>query len=243
MLDHLPAEPAQHSPFKVLAVIPARGGSKGVRRKNLRTLGGLPLIAHTIRAALASRRLDAVVVSTEDEEIAQVARSAGATVVVRPDELATDWVQNTDVVKHVLATLEPQYSHVVLLQPTSPLRGHDAIDACIDLLGQGGCRSVLTVTAVEHHPAKTMLIDEKGMAQPYTNWVELEARRQELPVLYRQNGAVYALAVVDFLRESRFIQSPCKAHVMHANESIDIDSEFDLLMAEKLIEWRSNAAP
>ncbi len=241
MSGDMSQESEPHKPFKVVAVIPARGGSKGISRKNLRTLGGLPLIVHTIRAALASRRLDTVVVSTEDEEIAQVAQSAGATVLVRPVELATDWVQNTDVVKHVLNTLGPEFSHIVLLQPTSPLRGHEAIDACLDLLGHDGCRSAMTVTAVEHHPAKTMQIDGAGVVQPYTHWMDMEARRQELAVLYRQNGAVYALAVADFLRENRFIQSPCKAHVMLASESIDIDTEFDLLMAEKLIELRSNA--
>ena len=241
MSDQMSKASTSLMPKKVVAVIPARGGSKGLHRKNLRTLGGLPLIVHTIRAALASEPLDAVVVSTEDEEIAQVAQSAGATVLVRPAELATDSVQNTDVVKHVLNTLESEFSHIVLLQPTSPLRGHEAIDACIDLLGHDGCRSVLTVTAVEHHPAKTMTIDGAGVVQPFTNWPDMEARRQDLAVLYRQNGAVYALAVADFLRESRFIVSPCKAYVMPASQSIDIDTELDLLMAEKLIELRPSA--
>ena len=202
----------------------------------------MPLIVHSIRAALASRLLDAVVVSTEDEEIAQVAQGAGAQVIMRPEELATDWIQNTDVVRHALNSLEASFTHVVLLQPTSPLRDEKAIDACIELLKVAGCRSSMTVTAVDHHPAKTMKVDNAGTVVPYTNWVDMEARRQDLPVLFRQNGAVYGLPVEDFLREHRFIQSPCKVHVMLDAESVDIDTELDLLVAEKLLELRSASA-
>jgi CMP-N,N'-diacetyllegionaminic acid synthase len=236
-MDHTPPIAHRHeSPPQVIGVIPARGGSKGLPRKNLRLLGGLPLIVHTIRAAQQARLLDLVVVSTEDPEIAQVAREAGATVVDRPPELATDVVQNTDVVRHVLGVTAASFNRVVLLQPTSPLRGGEAIDACLKLLDHGDTRSAMTVTTVDHPPGKTMGLDESGAVQPFTNWADMEARRQDLPVLYRQNGAVYALRVNDFLAHNRFIVSPCRVHLMSAAQSVDIDTEFDLQMAEKLLE-------
>lgn len=243
-----PVPPPQHgSPArKAIAVIPARGGSKGVPRKNVRLLGGVPLIVHTIRAALASQLLDTVVVSTEDEEIARVAAEAGALVVDRPAELSTDTVQNTDVVRHALHSAQGAgHRQVVLLQPTSPLRGADAIDACLRLLsdGQGGAvRSAMTVTGVEHHPGKALRLDAQGFAQPFTDWRDMEARRQDLPEVFRQNGAVYALGVEDFLREDRFLLPPCRVHAMPAAESVDIDSEFDFFIAEKLLDARGRAA-
>lgn len=227
--------PRSESPRQVLAVIPARGGSKGLPRKNLRLLGGVPLIVHSIRAAQQAQQVDLVVVSTEDEEIAQVARQAGAVVVARPPELATDVVQNTDVVRHALSVTAASFNRVVLLQPTSPLRGADAIDACLNLLESGDTRSAMTVTEAEHPPGKTMRLDESGAVQPFTNWLDMEARRQDLPVLYRQNGAVYALRVNDFLSHSRFIVSPCRVHLMPLTQSVDIDTAFDLHLAEQLL--------
>ena len=225
-------------PQATLAVVPARGGSKGVPRKNLRLLGGLPLIVHTLRAARAARRLDRVVVSTEDDEIAEVARAEGIEVIRRPLALATDHVQNTDVVRHALQQAGAAFERVVLLQPTSPLRAAADIDACLDLLDMPGTGSAMTVTPVEHHPAKVLALDAAGLATPFTNWREMEARRQDLPALYRQNGAVYALAASDFLREGRFLLTPCRVHVMAQDASVDIDSETDLLVAEQLLAAR-----
>lgn len=223
---------------RVLGVIPARGGSKGVPRKNIRLLAGIPLIAHTIRAALQSRFLDAFVVSTEDREIAEVAAAYGAQVIRRPAALATDTVQNTDVVRQALVALGGKFSHVALLQPTSPLRCAGDIDACLALLLEGCARSVMTVTPAEHHPGKAVLLDQAGNIVPFTTEADMEARRQDMPMAYRQNGAVYALARADFLAENRFILSPCKVHVMSQEDSVDIDSEFDLLLVEKLLAAR-----
>lgn len=223
------------SSTRVLGIIPARGGSKGLLRKNLRSLGGMPLIAHTIQAALASRLIDLVVVSTEDPEIAAVAASFGATVIDRPASLATDTVQNNDVVRHAIQTIGQDFSHIALLQPTSPLRSASHIDECLAPLMAGSARSVMTVTNVEHHPGKTLHLDPLGNISPFTSATDMEARRQDLPTLHRQNGAVYALATADFLKENRFILSPCRASLMPQACSVDIDSEFDLLIAENLI--------
>jgi CMP-N,N'-diacetyllegionaminic acid synthase len=225
---------------RVLGIIPARGGSKGLLRKNLRMLGGIPLIAHTIQAALKSRSIELVVVSTEDPEIAAVAASFGATVIDRPTHLATDTVQNNDVVRHVLEITGGQFSHVALLQPTSPLRGGSHIDDCLGALINGVARSVMTVTPVEHHPGKALFLSASGEVTPFTTASDMEARRQDLPVVYRQNGAVYALAISDFLSENKFILSPCRASVMPQDCSIDIDNEFDLVLAENLLTLANN---
>jgi CMP-N,N'-diacetyllegionaminic acid synthase len=225
---------------RVLAIIPARGGSKGLLRKNLRKIGGVPLIGHSIQAALLSRSIDEVVVSTEDSEIAAIARSFGVTVIDRPACLATDTVQNTDVVRHALESAGGPYSHVTLLQPTSPLRRASHIDDCLKPLINGKARSVMTVTAVEHHPGKALFLNASNEVSPFTTTSDMEARRQDLPVVYRQNGAVYALAVSDFLSENKFILAPCRASIMPQNCSIDIDSEFDLLLAENLLAWTKN---
>lgn len=228
---------------RVVGVIPARGGSKGLPRKNVRLLAGVPLIAHTIRAALQASRLDVVVVSTEDREIAEIAAACGAQVVSRPMELATDTVQNTSVVRHVMEVLGDQVSHVALLQPTSPLRLAMDIDACLAPLLAGSARSVMTVTPAEHHPGKTLLLTAEGVATPYTCEADMEARRQDLPLVYRQNGAVYALGAEDFLASNRFILFPSRAHVMPPERSIDIDGEFDLYLAEKLLERATLSSP
>ena len=222
----------------VLAVIPARGGSKGLARKNLRALGGAALVVHSIRAAAAAATIDRFVVSTEDGEIAAVARAAGAEVLARPAELAGDTVRNNDVVRHAIGAAGKGFAYVVLLQPTSPLRtGHD-IDACLAPLLAGEAKSVMTVTPVEHHPAKAVRIDA-GLVVPYAGDVAgMEARRQDLPRAYRQNGAVYALAIDDFLREDRFYVPPCRACVMSAEASLDIDTETDLAAAEQALARR-----
>ena len=221
----------------VLAVIPARGGSKGLPRKNLRLLGGVPLIVHSIRAALAAARIDAVVVSTEDDEIAAVASANGAMVVKRPDALATDTVQNNPVVKHVLDSRGGADRIVVLLQPTSPLRTAAHIDACIAPLLQGPARSAMTVTAVDHHPGKAVVI-ENGLIEPFTTDADMEARRQTMREVYRQNGAVYAIGAADFLTHDRFYLRPCHAVVVPKEDSIDIDSEIDLALAELMLQRR-----
>jgi len=220
-----------------VAVIPARRGSKGLPLKNLRLLQGVPLIVHSIRAALAARLVDAVVVSTEDDEIAGIAAQHGADVVRRPDALATDTAQNNGVVKHVLESRGLADRTVVLLQPTSPLRTAAQIDSCIEPVASGAVKSAMTVTAVEHHPGKTVVI-ENGLVEPFTNDADMEARRQTMKEVYRQNGAVYAIGVRDFIDHDRFYLRPCHAVVVPAEDSIDIDSETQLMLAELLLQKR-----
>lgn len=224
----------------VLAVIPARGGSKGLLRKNLRLLGGIPLVAHSIRAARYSRSIDRFLVSTEDPEIASVAREHGAEVLKRPHELAADEVRNNDVLRHAIAEVGGNFKYLVLLQPTSPLRSAADIDACLAPLLSGAARSVMTVAPAEHHPAKAVRIED-GLVLPYASEAGMESRRQDLAVAFRQNGAVYGLKIADFLRKDRLYLPPCRAAVMSAEDSVDIDSELDLLIAEHVLRRRAQS--
>ena len=221
----------------VIAVIPARRGSKGLPLKNLRPLDGVPMIVHSIRAALAASLVQTVVVSTEDDEIAAVASTHGASIVKRPAELATDTAQNNGVVRHVLESLPGQHRHVVLLQPTSPLRTAAQIDACLEPLLRGEVRSAMTITPVEHHPGKTVHLTG-DLVEPFTNETDMEARRQTMREVYRQNGAVYAVGVEDFLAHDRFYLRPCHGVVVPAEDSVDIDSDMDLMLAELILQKR-----
>jgi CMP-N-acetylneuraminic acid synthetase len=227
------------SPPRVVAIIPARRGSKRLPLKNLRLLGGVPLFVHSMRAALAASLVTDVVVSTEDEEIAAVATAQGAAVVRRPAALASDTAQNNDVVGHVLASAT--YDFLALLQPTSPLRRPADIDGCLAPVMAGEAMSAMTVTDVEHHPGKAVLI-ENGLVTPFTNDTDMEARRQDMRDVYRQNGAVYAIATSTFLQHQRFYVKPCAAVLMPADLSIDIDREIDLILAELLLR-HSQAGP
>ena len=157
--------------------------------------------------------VDTVVVSTEDEEIGSVAAAHGATVVQRPADLATDTAQNNGVVRHVIESLPGQHRHVVLLQPTSPLRGAAHIDACLEPLIQRVARSAMTITPVEHHPGKAVYLTGDSV-EPFTNDSDMEARRQTMREVYRQNGAVYAVGVEDFLAQDRFYVRPCHGVVV-----------------------------
>lgn len=226
--------------MKIIGIIPARGGSKGVIRKNIRIIDGLPLIAYTIIEALKSELLDKVVVSTEDEEISKISKEFGVQVIPRPPSLSADDVQNTEVVRHVLECLGGGFSHIVLLQPTSPLRGYADIDSCIKLLLEEDVRSVFSVTIADQHPSKFIILGDDKSAVPYDSNGGSEGRRQDLPLVYRQNGAVYAISTKNFLESNRFILPTCKVHVMPRECSIDIDSEFDLILAEQHLKMRKN---
>lgn len=212
---------------RVLGLIPARGGSKGVPRKNIRVVGGEPLIAYTIRAARASARLSAVVVSTDDAEIAAVAREHGAQVLERPAELAGDESPGVAPVLHALDVM-PGYDYLVLLQPTSPLRVADDIDACVErcLAGAPAC---VSVCEAEQSPYWMYRLSEIGALHPLMTLPDgLIPRRQDLPPVYALNGAVY-VAKTDWLRtHETFLSEGVVGYVMPQERSLDIDTELDL---------------
>jgi CMP-N,N'-diacetyllegionaminic acid synthase len=220
--------------IKTLALIPARGGSKGIPRKNIKQIAGKPLIAWTIEAALRSSLLDIVVVSTDDPEIAEVARQAGAQVpFIRPSILAQDDTPGIDAVLHALDQL-PQYDSVLLLQPTSPLRTTEDIDACLHLAFERNAQSVVSVSEPETHPYWTYRLTKSQTLEPMIDAVPV-ARRQDLPTVMALNGAMY-FADVKWLRSSGGFMGPeTLAYVMTRERSIDLDTALDWKLAELLL--------
>lgn len=232
------------SPPEIIAIIPARGGSKGLPRKNLLSLAGKPLIAHSILAALECSQISRCIVSTEDPEIRQASLEYGAEVIVRPAELATDLALSADVVRHVLETLsgaghQPEY--FVLLQPTSPLRTGHHIQQCLQEFFAASAACAISVTETEHHPYKDFTVDH-GFLHPLFGAEYLSQPRQRLPTAYRPNGAIYAMRSRTFLEHNGFFVEPALPYIMDNEDSIDIDSSFDLLVAELLLKSRPHAA-
>lgn len=221
---------------RILALIPARGGSKGLPGKNIRPLAGKPLIAWSIEAALAARHVLRVVVSSEDASILDHARAYGAeTPFVRPESLARDDTPSIDVVLHALDAL-PGFDWVVLLQPTSPLRTTEDIDAAIEQCLESGAPACVSVCEAKASPWWMFSLDGDGRMRSFLPPEQRPARRQDLPALYALNGAVY-VARVDWLRQTRsFLTEKTLAYVMPPERSVDIDTAFDFQLAACLIE-------
>jgi N-acylneuraminate cytidylyltransferase/CMP-N,N'-diacetyllegionaminic acid synthase len=215
----------------ILALIPARGGSKGLPRKNIKTLLGKPLIAWTIEQALASKYLDKVIVSTDDREIAEVSKKYSAEVpFIRPKELAEDDTKGINVILHVINWIEKnnkKYDLIILLQPTSPLRTSEDIDNAISLFFLKKANAIVSVCEVDHHPLRANTLPEDGCMKDFIKPEITNKNRQELPKYYRLNGAIY-LAYWDYLKEQKtFFGKKTFACIMPQDKSIDIDSEID----------------
>jgi len=223
---------------KILAIIPARGGSKGVQRKNIKPLCGKPLVYYSIKAGLESKYIDRVVVSTEDDEIAGVAKKFGANVIGRPDELARDDTPSVPVFQHVLTFLKENEEYVpdivIILQPTSPLRNVKDIDNCIEKLVREKCDSVITVKKVVHPLQWTVKLDKKGKV---TNLFDSEkvTRRQDAEDIYIPNGAVFTTWSKLIMEKDTDRGPDTRAIVMSAERSVDIDTELDFYIAEQLM--------
>ncbi|MBO8164301.1 MAG: acylneuraminate cytidylyltransferase family protein [Brevibacillus sp.] len=224
----------------VLAVIPARGGSKGVPRKNIKPLSGKPLLAWTIEAAKQSSLLDRIVVSTEDEEIAKMAREFGAEVpFMRPQELAQDDTPGIDPVLHALEQL-PSFDYVVVLQPTSPLREAVDIDSCIRMCVERNKPACVSVTLADKPPHWMYQLDEQSHLHPIVPQERAIARRQEAPPVFLLNGAVY-VAQTEWVQNSRtFLTNETVAYAMPKERSLDIDTDIDFVIAEEWLKkvWR-----
>ncbi len=225
---------------RVAALVPARGGSKRLPRKNLCTVGGQTLLARAVASGRDAARVDVTVVSTEDDGIAALAQAEGAEVLRRPPELAGDRVQNDAVARHAIETLAGQGRApevLVLLQPTSPLRTARHVDECLAGFLDSEAASAMSLCPVTHHPGKYVTLDA-GLVEPYTNDLEMEARHQDLPPVYRQNGAIYAVRTAAFLAAGRFYLRPCLGYLMTPEDSIDVDDALDLAVAEALVRNR-----
>ena len=225
---------------RVLAIVPARGGSKRLPGKNIKWLGDRPLIKWTIDAALESGVCIDVLVSTDDIEIASVARSAGATVPwLRPAELATDTASSADVIAHALGWYEHNHGTVdavLLLQPTSPFRSSETIRGAVrTYLGHSNttCHSVVSVNPAESHPAWTFSWQD-GELRPSLGWEPLSLRSQDLVPAYAINGALYIIPAEDARSARPIVRPGVRPFFMtDARESLDIDTKEDWERAER----------
>jgi len=218
----------------VLAIIPARGGSKGVPGKNIREVASKPLIAWTIEEARKSLYLDRTIVSTDDLRIADTARQWGGEVpFLRPAQLALDSTPGIDPVLHALDALEEKYDLVVLLQPTSPLRTATDIDGCLEQLIASGSRSCVSVTVPDKSPYWMYQMDEGQRLSPLIEGCF--TRRQDIPKVYALNGAVYSADSV-WLQSSRsFFYEHTVGYIMTRERSLDIDTELDLRICSVIL--------
>ncbi|MCG6261977.1 acylneuraminate cytidylyltransferase family protein [Vibrio vulnificus] len=233
--------------MKILAITPARGGSKRLPGKNIKNLNGKPLIQWTIDAALAVQEIARVMVTTDCDEIAEIAKQAGAEVpFIRPPELATDTSSSTDVIRHALDFYRAEgeeFDFVLLLQPTSPIRSADDIRHAIEQLKAHTADAVVSVCPCDHSPLwANTLPDDRSMADFIRHEVS-QLRSQDLPDYYRINGAIYLTKVSRFYQEnSLFLSSNIFAYVMNNESSVDIDHELDFLIAETVLKYREQNA-
>jgi CMP-N,N'-diacetyllegionaminic acid synthase len=222
----------------IAALIPARGGSKGVPRKNIRMLGGRPLLHYTIEAALQAARIEAVFVSTEDAEIAAVALDGGARLIQRPVELAEDETAALPVIVHALPEMDRvlggRVETLVYLQATTPFRNAVDIDATIALIDDQSAESAVSVVQVTRsHPFKLKKISA-GRLVPYSEIEPEGIRRQDMPSAYVRNGGVYVSRRATIESGSLYGRD-CRAHVMSEEQSVEIDTELDFAFAEFLL--------
>ena len=229
----------------VLGVIPARGGSKAIPNKNLALLCGRPLLAYTADAVKESKLLTRTVVSTDDERIADCARSLGLEVpFMRPASLGGDDVPMLPVVQHAIEMLETDGFHadiVVVLQPTSPLRRGEHIDAAVKWLERAGGDSVVSVVEVPHqfNPTSVMRLEE-GLLKPFLD-APTATRRQDKPRVYARNGPAVLATRVQVIKEGSLYGRQSWPLGMNPEDSLDIDTPWDLRLAESVLSARSNA--
>lgn len=222
---------------RILAIIPARAGSKGLPGKNIRPFLGVPLLAWSIAVAKACAEVDHVAVSSDGDDVLALAREHGATAIKRPEVLASDTALPKDAVLHVLDTLaadgvEP-FDLVVLLQPTSPLRVPEDISDCLASVTEQGADSAASFKPADSHPSRVWNINE-GTPEPFMPGQDNWAPRQALSPAYALNGAVYVVTVKSFREEKSpaFLFGKSAASIMPAERSLDIDTLFDFEMAE-----------
>ena len=220
--------------MKLLVLIPARGGSKGIPRKNIRLLNGKPLIAHTIQAALNVPEIDRVIVSTDDKEIADVAEQWGAEVpFLRPPELAADDTPGIAPVLHALGHF-PEVKQVLLLQPTSPLRDSGDIQGILTFQRSQKCPSVVSVYESGKHPQYSYRLDAAGGLSPFLEAAPATCR-QDLEKAYSLNGALYLCDRNWLQKNGSFIGPDTLGYPMPPKRSVDIDTPLDWLWAETLM--------
>lgn len=232
----------------VLAIIPARGGSKSIAKKNIKNLGGKPLIVYTIEEAQKSKYIDRIILSTDDREIAEIAKKYGAEVpFLRPKRYAKDTSPSISVILHCLDYLKKETNYspeiVVFLQPTSPFRKAEQVDEGIEKIQD--CEVVEGVCEAKQHPYFMMKREDKGYLRPYLKIKDRPLRRQDVPKLYCLNSAL-SIAKRDYYKRAEktdpvapIFNGKVKGVFMDEISSLDINSEFDFLIAEAILESKN----
>tara|TARA_B110000027_G_C16097385_1_gene291441 strand:+ start:249 stop:950 length:702 start_codon:yes stop_codon:yes gene_type:complete len=232
--------------MKVLAIIPARGGSKSVPRKNIANFAGQPLISFTIQEALKTKKITDLVVSSDDEEIISLVNSMGILAPFkRPPELATDQAESAPVIKHCLEFMEKfylkKYDAVLMLQPTSPLRNSNHIDNAIEMMIENDCDSVVSIVSVNgYHPFRM----KRKVGNQIINYIDQGFEdmrpRQVLPKVFIRNGAIYLSKRQIIMDQNKLVGEKCLGMEMSSNDSINIDDPIDFKLAEMMLLEKKN---
>lgn len=230
---------------KILAIIPARGGSKGLPKKNIYPLAGKPLLAWTIEAALNSKFINRVVVSSDDKKILEIAEKHGAEPIERPAEISSDNSPYNLLIFHALEELEKRENYIpdilVYLQPTSPLRDSENIDRAMTLLtNEADC--VISVYEIDNKCLKSFLVGKNGYLHGISNNQFPSMNRQDLPPVFMPNGAIYIIKREIFQKTSRLFADKTAPFIMSRNKNLDIDSIEDLKKAEKILKLTARRA-
>lgn len=224
---------------RVITIIPARAGSKSIKFKNLKELGGKPILVWSIESALATPEIDRVIVSTDGENIAEAARQAGAEVAMRPDELSTDTAIPADMIRHHIAELRREgddFTYLVYLEPTSPFRRVSDIQNCLQLMDKDGLDSVATFMDAMLNPHRAWTIDDSHHPSVFIDGAVPWLPRQKLPKAYQLNGAVYAFIADKFGPDAvGLLFGKQGAIVMPPEYSVDLDEPFDFVVAEAML--------
>jgi len=222
----------------IIGIITARSKSKGLPKKNIKLLAGIPLIARTIQQAKKSRYLDKLIVSTDGIEIAEISCLYKADVpFLRPKRLAKDKSSSVDTLLHALDWYKKDniyFDIIVLLQPTSPLRTAEDIDNSIELLFSKKAKAIVSVCEAEHHPYWANILPKNGSMKNFLSVEIKNKNRQSLPIFYRLNGAVYTAFSDYFIRQNGFFGDKTFSYIMPKERSVDIDTELDFKFAELL---------
>jgi len=225
--------------MNVVAIIPARSGSKGIPNKNLKDVGGKPLICWSIEAAIQSKVIDKIVVTSDGDDILQAASQyPEVTLLKRPKELAQDNTPTAPVVTHALKALnidKSTFDRLILLQPTSPLRTSMDIDLAFDALNISEANALISVVAPEHHPLKCFKANENGYIEGLVNNEFPFMPRQELPKVFQPNGAIYIIQIEAFLSRETFFTDKTIAYEMSVEKSVDVDTIQDIYNIEQIL--------
>lgn len=225
---------------KILAIIPARGGSKGLVKKNSYSLAGKPLISYTIEEALKSKYISKIIISSDDDEILKISGNYNIAQLKRPSKFALDDSSSEEVILHALKSLVDvdEFDILILLQPTSPLREFKDIDCALEMMIEQKASAVISVTNVGVKPFKSYFLNKNGFLAGVHNNKSPNMRRQDLPDAYLANGAIYAVNINVFLKLNSLITDATIPFVMDKEKSYDIDILSDLLLVEKILKKR-----